>query len=76
MKGQRDMGDHKFTTAEASALSAVSGIVATVEKLLAAGVTAAEMAEKVASFVDPSLATGLTAFIGILEEAETLVGKL
>jgi hypothetical protein len=71
----RYMPGSELTTEDASVLSGLSGIVATVEKLLAAGVSAAQMAEKVASFVDPSLASGLTAFIGILQEAEVLVNK-
>jgi hypothetical protein len=46
-----------------------------VEKLLAGGVTGAELAETVAKFVDPSLVPALTVFITVLQEAETLLKK-
>jgi hypothetical protein len=59
-----------------STLPGLSGILATVDKLLKAGVSTVTLAETVAKFVDPTLVPALVALIKILQTAETMVEKV
>jgi hypothetical protein len=65
----------ELTAEQASTLSGLSGIVAVVDKLLATGVTTAQLAESVLKFVDPSAVPALAALIAVLQEAEALLKK-
>jgi hypothetical protein len=46
-----------------------------VDKLLSGGISAAEMAEKLLVFLDPSGAAALGSLIKVLQEADALVKK-
>jgi hypothetical protein len=69
------MTEHEMAAFEAT-LPGLSGILATVDKLLKAGVSAITLAETVAKFVDPALVPALVALIKILTLAETMVEKV
>lgn len=59
-----------------SILGSLGGIAGTVGKLLAEGVTAAELAEKVVSILDPALKPDIDALITVLQEVQKLVGEV
>jgi hypothetical protein len=61
---------------EIASLSGLSSIVATVDKLITDGVDAAEVAEKVLAFVSPTDAAAIGSLISVLQEVETLLGKV
>lgn len=66
----------ELTEEQTASLGSLSSVIATVEHLLAAGVTAAEMADHVAKFINPTAAKGLEMLIKVLQEAEKLLGKV
>jgi hypothetical protein len=65
-----------LTVEQTVTLGALSGIIAAIDGLLAAGVTTAQLAETVAKFVDPSAVPALAMFITVLQEAEALLKKV
>lgn len=65
----------ELTVEQTSVLSGLSGIATTVDKLLSGGISAAEMAEKLLVFLDPSGAAALGSLIKVLQEADALVKK-
>jgi hypothetical protein len=65
----------ELTVEETSTLGSLSGVIAMVDKLLASGVTVAQLAETVAKFADPSIVPALAVFITVLQEAEALLKK-
>jgi hypothetical protein len=65
----------ELTVEETSTLSSLPAIFAVVDKLLASGVTVAQLAETVAKFADPSIVPALAVFITVLQGAEALLKK-
>ena len=64
----------ELTAEESSSLlSGFSGFFSVVNKLLADGVTAAEVAETVLSIVSPPLASDVAGVITVLQELEKLI---
>lgn len=66
----------KFAVPVDLSLGGIPGILAVVNRLLASGVSALEVAEKVATWVAPSDVPALQSLIGILQEAESLLSKV
>ena len=65
----------ELTTEQASAFSGLSGIAKTVDALLSSGLSAAEVAEKLLVFINPTAAASLAALIKVLQEADSIVKK-
>jgi hypothetical protein len=66
----------ELTAEQTFSLSSLSGIIGTINGLLATGITAAEAAEKVLKFLDPAVVPALDTFIKVLQEVQSLAGKV
>lgn len=64
------MGNHELTAEDEFALSGLDAMIVVVARLLACGVTVAELGGAVADFLNPLGATALGQLVAVLEEAE------
>ena len=70
------MGTSEVEGMEGAVLPQLSGILTILDKLIGEGVTVTEAAEKVAAWVDPSLAGALGTLAEVLTTAQGILSKV